>query len=75
MKKYLFAFGLVAATLCASAYAAPLGSPSAAGIDSGSAVQQVAHCRHWSGGWHCGYPRPRRWHCTRWSRMCWRWPS
>ncbi len=55
MKMYIAAASLVFGTLFSvSAQAAPLPPSSAhAQIKSGDLVQQVRHCRRWSGGWGC----------------------
>jgi hypothetical protein len=57
MKKFVLAVALAAGTVLglSAAQAAPVSS-TASGVQgqvSGDAVK-VYHCRHWSGGWHCG---------------------
>ena len=56
MKKYVLAVAIASGALFGlSAQAAPVSS-TVSGVQnqvSGDAVQ-VGHCRHWSGGWHCG---------------------
>jgi hypothetical protein len=56
MKKYVLAVAIASGTLFGlSAQAAPV-APAASGVQNqvSSETVQIGHCRHWSGGWHCG---------------------
>lgn len=56
MKKYMLAVAVASsALLTLQVQAAPLSAGgSAAGVVQ-SGVEQVRHCREWSGGWGCGW--------------------
>ncbi len=54
MKKYILAVAIASGALIGlPALAAPLASSGGLQAQVQSGVEQVGHCRYWSGGWHC----------------------
>jgi hypothetical protein len=75
MKKYLLAIAVASGALVAlSAQAAPVTSTSGVQNQVTGSVEQVRHCRYWSGGWGCGWGgHSRYWsHRRHGSRGYWR---
>ena len=75
MKKYALAIALASGALFGlSAQAAPVSS-ALSGVQNQVTTDavQVYHCRHWSGGWHCGggWGHSRHWSHRRWGSGGW----
>ncbi len=68
MKKYILAVAFASGALFSlPVLAAPLSvSGSAKGVVQ-SSVEQVRHCREWSGGWGCGWGGGYGGHSRYWS--------
>jgi hypothetical protein len=73
MKKYVLAIAIASgAVFGLSAQAAPISTDASAMQNQvTNDVEQVAHCRYWSGGWGCGWGHNRWWSHRRWGSGGW----